>query len=421
MPLSEQTVKKISLIGFISLAVLGALFLLFAMFLNKGTLTIHATAPYIMNIGNFKNESCPADDCSVTLAPGTYEVTLKKEGYRDSVITVDVPIGGEKKETVDFVFVPTLRLDGDESTMRIFATPVVAPADDMPDSGIFYENNYLAYIARDAVSHRQTLYVRTIADGKAGDKTVAASFVRDLKDFRIIGDIENRGKIAVIDSTAGTSTLYMVDLKAKTRENLFTYPLITDVKWIPGGGDFLFEARDESSIGTSIFLYSAKDAAATAMADAPATPDAQAAGSALATTDETTAVTASSPIRKLNLATPLADVVPANATDLIAATMQDVSGQGSGTDLEGQLVTLGENEATPSMVPAVTDATAVIGATTPALSFVDYSLLTDQARLLKYAPDLGYPSQATLSETQKSAYFLIDGKDYELQFSDQQT
>jgi hypothetical protein len=376
MPLSEQTVKKISLIGFIGLAVLGAIFLFFAMFLNKGTLTVIARAPYVMNIGNFKNEACPADTCSVTLAPGRYEITLKKEGYRDARITVEVPIGGEKKEAVEFMFLPTLRLLGEESTLKIFTTPAVAPADDMPENGVFYEKNYLAYIARDPETRRHTLYARTIDNGKTGEKTVAASFIRDIDSYRLVTDIENRGKIALIDSTAGTSTLYMVDLKEKTRENLFTYPLIGDIRWIPGGDDFLFEAREEGNIAMSIFIY-------------------RAAGKTAA---------------KLDLATPLADVVPANGTQLIAATMQTVSGQGTGTDLEGDLVTLGENAATPNV--------AAIFGTAPALSFVDYSLVSNQARLLKLAPDLGYPSRAALSETQKSAYFLIDGKVYELQFTD---
>jgi hypothetical protein len=400
MPLSEQTVKKISLIGFISLAVLGALFLLFALFLNKGTLTVTARAPFVMNIGNFKNEACPADTCSVTLAPGRYDVTLKKEGYRDSAITVEVPIGGEAKEQVEFSFVPTLRIAGDESSLKIFETPVVSgnsDTDDIPVDGVYYEKNYLAYIARDPDTHRQTLYVRTIENGKAGEKTVAASFIRDIKSYRLITDIENRGKIALIDSTAGTSTLYMVDLKAKTRESLFTYPLISDVKWVPGGDDFLFEAREEGNIGESIFIY--KSAVEGTSGETVTTG-----------TTGTAAATTPAP-EKLDLITTLKNVVPVSATQLIAATMQDVSGQGTGTDLEGTLVTLGENEATPSV-------TAAISSTAPQLNFIDYSLVSKQARLLKLAPDLGYPSQGQLSETQKSAYFLIDGKVYELTFTD---
>jgi|GEM_PF-2350115 len=388
MPLSEQTVKKISLFGFIALAVLGALFMFFAMFLNKGTLTVIARAPFVMNIGNIKNEACPADTCSVTMAPGIYEVTLKKEGYRDAVITMDVPIGGEKKESVEFDFLPTLRIAGEESALKIFTAPKIEPADDMPEIGVFYEKNYLAYIARDPDTHRHTLYVRTIENGKAGAKTVAASFIRDIKNYKLITDIENRGKIALIDSTAGTSTLYMVDLKAKSRDSLFTYPLITDVKWIPGGDDFVFSAREEGNIGETIFLNKP-------------------------TVDGTTGA-AKANIEKLGLITTLKNVVPVSATRLIAATTQKVSGQGSGAELEGALVTLGEIEATPSALAAIVPALS-----TPGTEFIDYSLVSKQARLLKHAPDLAYPSQAVISETQKSAYFLIDGKVYELQFTDQ--
>jgi hypothetical protein len=387
MPLSEQTVKKLSLISLIFLAVTGSFFMLFAFFLNKGTLTVIAHAPYVINIGNIKTEACPTDECSVVMAPGKYEVTLKKAGYRDAVISVDVPIGGEKKAKVDFEFLPTLRLYGDESAMRIFADPVVAPADDLPLTGIFYEKNYLAYIDRDSETHRQTLYVRTINAGQVGEKTIATSFMREIKDYKLVTDIENRGKIALIDATAGASTLYMIDLKAKTRENLLTYPLITDIRWIPGGDDFLFSARDEGDISESLFIFHWADRKAS----------------------------------KLNLKTTLANVVPVNASTLIAATLQNLGGDGSGNDLEGHLVTLGENEATPSVMSALVGnaATTFAGNTAPLLKFIEYSLPTDQARLLKIAPDLGYPARAALSETQKSAYFLIDGKDYELQFADE--
>jgi len=186
MPLSEHTVKKISMIGFFTLAVLGAIFMFFAFFLNKGTLTVTARAPYVMNVGNIKTEACPADNCSVVMAPGRYEVTLKKEGYRDAVITVEVPIGGEKKEAVEFEFLPTLQIAGEEIALKIFTMPKIEPADDMPEDGVYTEKNYLAYIARNPVTHRQTLYVRTIENGKPGEKALGLITPWDILDDDVV-------------------------------------------------------------------------------------------------------------------------------------------------------------------------------------------------------------------------------------------
>ena len=400
MPISETTARKISLIVFIALAVIGALFMVFAFFFNKGTLTVNSTAPYLLSVGNIKTQACADNSCSVVLAPGDYDITLKKAGYRDIEKKVTVPIAGEAKENITFEFITTLLIRGDESAAKLFSLPAVS-APDLPSEGIFYEKNYLAYIARDQESHRQTLYIRTIADGgtgspvsggspgKAGEKKAVTSFVRDLKDYLIIPAVEERNKIALIDSTAGTSTLYMIDLTKKSRDSIFTYPLISDVKWLPGTDDFLFEAREEGQVSSSVFIYRSGTAQT----------------------------------QKLDLQTSLKNVVAVSKDRLVAATNQFIAEPEKLGGLEGTLVALGEPATTVltegEATPAVTSLLPGLAQAASTLSFVDYSLISGDARLLKNAPDLASPSQARLSETGKSVYFLIDGKDYELQFTDE--
>jgi len=377
MPVTEQTTRKILLIIFIALAVIGALFMVFVFFFNRGTLTVISSAPFSVEIAGIKTEVCATDACSTVLAPGDYTIILKKAGYRDVTRRVSVPIGGERKEEAEFEFIPALTLKGSESDLKLFAGPQVT-AEDLPESGVFREKNYLAFIARDPDTHRHTLYIRSIEEGKAGEKTAVTSFIRDIKSYILIPAIETQNKIALIDGTAGTSTLYMIDLTKKSRENLFTYPLISGVKWVPDSSDFLFEARAEGDLSTSIFLHK---------------------------------TAAKEPI-KLELKTLLKNVIPVSKDRLIAATNQYIAAENELAKLEGQLVTLGEAEATPAVTALA------VTAPSPALNFIDYSLLSNQGRLLKTAPDLAYPQEGTLSETQKSAYFLIEGKVYELQFMD---
>jgi hypothetical protein len=375
MPLAEETKKRIWQIIIIAVLVCGALFMVFAFFLNKGTLIISAKAPYLIDIQGIKTVTCNQDDCPVVVAPGDYSVTVQKEGYRQVDLKVSVPIAGEAKREVTFQIVPKITLLGDEKTLNIFPAPVV-DTKDLPQTPLFYDNNYVLYIERDAQTHRQTLYVRGIEDGKVGEKTVVTSFIRDPQNYRIISSIEKNNKIALIDNAADGSTLYMIDLKEKSRTALLTFPLISDLKWLPGTDDFIFEGREEGDLATSIYVYS------------------------------------QGKTQKLELETPLKDVIPVSKDRLVAATIQQASGNTDLSQMEGGIVVLGENEATPSVAPLFSVQPA------PVVKFIDYSLTANQGRLLKVVQDLNLPQNGKLSETGKSAYFLIDGKDYELLFSD---
>lgn len=378
---TPETQKRIALGFVIALVVAGAFFVIFAVFLNRGKLVIVAEPPYMVEIGQIKTQACPDQTCSIDIAPGDYTITVSKQGNQDVTLKVSVPIGGEHREQVTFSFIPIITLAGDEATLRYFEPPSITSAD-LPKDHLFYDSNYVTYLKLNPDTHRQTLYVRGIRGAELGPETIATSFIREMKEYQIVPDIDKHQKIAVIDNTdPQSSTLYMIDLTAKSRTNLFSYPIIRDVKWFNNSEDFLFEARDHGDLSNAIFLYSAKDQKAT----------------------------------KLDLKTSLKDVVIMSNERLIAATTQHVGGDGQmAQELEGQLVVLGEQQATGN----VTTALGTITVGPQPLNFVDYSLVANQARLLKSEPSLTLPEEMKISETGKSTYFLLSGKVYEFQLGE---
>jgi hypothetical protein len=379
--ITPETQKKIALGFLIFLVVCGALFVLFAIFINRGKLTIVAEPPFMVAIGQMKTQACPDKTCTIEIAPGDYAITISKQGNKDVTLNVTVPIGGEHREEITFSFIPFISKVGDETTLRYFATPNVTSSD-LPKDHLFYDQNYVTYLKRNTDTHRQTLYVRGIQGGELGPETIATSFLRDMKEYRIIPDIDKHHKIAVIDQTDPASqTLYMIDLTDKSRTSLFSYPIINDVKWFGNSDDFLFEARDPADLANSIFLYGAHD----------------------------------QKITKLDLKTSLKDVVIIGSDRLIAATTQHIGGDNqTAQELEGQLVVLGEQEATGN----VTTSLGTITVGPQPLNFVDYSLTASQARLLKSESSLTLPAAMQISETGKSTYFLVDGTDYEFHISE---
>jgi hypothetical protein len=171
----------------------------------------------------------------------------------------------------------------------------------------------------------------------------------------------------------------LVDLEEKTRNNILEYPLISGVRWIDNTDNFIFEARDEGEVDTGIHVYDAD--AAEGM--------------------------------KTGIYTSIENVDALDGNNLIAVTTQSVSGVAAENGLEGQLVTLGERDATPF----VTDIEEVETAA-PRLSFVQYSILENQARLIKTESSLSTSEKAKLSLDGKGLLFLSGGMVYELRFKE---
>lgn len=372
--MTEETQKRITIAILGGLAALGLLFVLWAMFLNRGTLTVSGAAPFFVNIQGVRTENCAESPCSMILAPGEYQITLQRTGYRSVSRSVSVPIGGEQKEEVLFEFIPVIARLGSEEELNMFANPQVA-IEGLEDVPHFYEDTYVAYLTPDPETKRQTLYIRGMVDGEVSEPKVATSFIRTMTDYAIIPNVEENGKIAVIDRGEEESSLYIIDLEQKSRDNVLGFPYIRNALWIPGTDNLLLDAQGEDDITSFIYLYNAEDGTT----------------------------------RKLELKTAVENIAPVTDNRVIAATSQAFTGIGAEGDLGGELVTLNELSATPSVRA---------GTGGPQLAFVDYTLSANQARLIIVEPSLPAAEKVRLNIDKKSITFLAGGDVYELQFEE---
>lgn len=372
--MNEEARKKLFFWGLIVLAILGGLFVLWAIFFNRGTLTVNGQAPFIINITGVKTESCSESPCSVEVAPGDYSISLQKVGYQTVERRVTVPIGGEQVEEVTFQFIPVVTKLGVEADLQRFAEPIIE-IPELEDTPVFSERSYATYLAFDPESKRQTLYIRGLVDGELSEPRVATSFIRTIDDYTIIPGIEDHNRIALIDRTNEESALYLVDLTEKSRTNILSLPYIADVKWIKGSDNFLLEARANGDISSSIYLYTMEQGEA----------------------------------KKLDLRTSVKNVEVLDSERLIAATSQSFTGAGTDEQLGGQLVTLGE-------VPATSEVTSGLFASQ--LSFVEYYIPNNTARLIALETSISRADAIQLGSDRKSILFLTNGEVYELQFEE---
>lgn len=370
--MTEETQKKLYIGGLIFLVIAGTLFVLWAMFFNRGTLTVEGKAPFIINISGVRTESCASSPCSTVLAPGDYNVSVQKTGYRTVSMDVNIPIGGEHREEVAFEFIPVIAKRGVEADLQLFAKPEINVPELDEDVPLFQEESYVAYLAYDSETKRQTLYVRGIANGELSEPRVAASFIRRIDDYTIIPAVDAYNAVALIDRGDEESTLYLVDLSAKTRNNVLELLFIEDATWITAT-KLLVEGQENGDIGATLFVHDVEN-------------------------KETT---------KLTLKAPLDNVAVVSEDRLIAATTQTFVGVGPSDQLGGELITLEELAATPD--------TTLNG---PQLSFIEYDFATDQARLIALEPSITGADQIRLEPDGKSLLFLTNGEVYELTFAE---
>ncbi len=260
--LTEETQKKLWLWGMVAVLILGLFWLIFVFWFNRGSIRLEAEPPYRAEIAGVGVETCSENPCVITVAPGEYPVRLIKEGYVDVDLNITVPLGGEGVETVEFQYEPAMSVMGAESELGYFKDDKYIVSEEqaaelkLPER-IFTEANFAVYLARNPENGRQTLYYREVLadEGGLGEAAVAASFVRDINEFEIYPFIEDTQKIMLVDKSNDKSVLYLIDLKAKTRDNILEHALINGVKRIPQTETFLYEARDFGSQVSGLFTY----------------------------------------------------------------------------------------------------------------------------------------------------------------------
>lgn len=377
--IAPETQRKIWLGGLITVVILGIFFLIWAVFLNRSAIIINSKAPFALQIEGLRTESCTGDNCSTAVAPGKYTITLQKAGYKSVSEYITVPFGHPYEETIDLQYIPVIT-ESTAPAAEIFPpafTLTKAQRDHLgieTTTQISYNTpagtqpKFLTYMARNPENNRQTLYIATIGGaGEISEPQVVTSFIRDLQNA-IISPNTTGDKVAAIDQGEAPSqaTLYMIDLIAKNRASIVTYPAIRDMRWIQDSNDFLFQAREKSDAPEAIYWYRWDDGK----------------------------------IYKLDLNTSLDDIAIVNKSRILAATSQKTAGK----PVEGQLV---------SLAPTLSTSTAT---TTSAI--VDYSLIANEARLITTLSDGTLPTRVRASADQKTLYYEQDGKIFELRFEE---
>lgn len=365
--ITPEAQRKIWLGGLIAAVILGLLFLLWAVFLNRGTITITAQAPFILKIEGLRTETCNTETCSTAVAPGDYTITLQKPGYRDFTKSITVPFGKAYEETVKLEYIPIISTSTTPPA-EIFLppfTPTNAQREELnmtPTTQLFTDTaqKFVAYIIRSDTNFRQTVYLASIKDGKITNPKVVTSFLRDLQNF-ILAPNSAGDKLAAIDQAPGQAALYMIDIKANNRTSIGNYPSVRDIRWIPNSNDFLFQAREKSGAPEAIYLYRWDDGKTT----------------------------------KLDLNTSMDNIAIINKDRIVAVTSQKIAGDPQ----EGALV---------SLTPDTTETPAV----------VDYSLIANQARLITTLENGNLPSRVAMAYDQKTLYYQIGEKVFELHFEE---
>ncbi len=328
--IAEDVQRKIWLGGLIGAVILGVLFLIWAVVLNRGTVIINSRAPYTVTMEGLRTESCATDECTIIVAPGDYSMTLQKQGYKALTKRITVPLGSPYKDNLTLEYIPFIT-ETTQTKDQAFPPPPQLTKAQLDQLGIsastqlFFDpqGKVLSYIIRNPENYRQTLYLSTLNDkGEISDPQLVTSFLRDLKNY-VVAPSSSGDKVAVIDQAPEQSTLYMVNREAKNRASLATYPVIRDMRWIPGTNDFLFQARPTSGSPESIFLYRWEDGKTV----------------------------------QLDLKTPLDDVAIFDDNRIFAVTNQQLPSGPSEESLLGQLVPLGENQSTDEVRAITTDAT----------------------------------------------------------------
>lgn len=358
---SEETRKKIWIFALIGGVVLGFLFVIWAVFLNRGSIVVSAQVPFQVSIPQFKTVECQANPCRVEVAPQNYRVTVSKPGFHDVVQAVRVPWNGEVKLDVTLPFIAVLKK---------------VDAGAMPSAPT---SQYKAYLARNEQNFRQTLYLQEMITGGLWSKPVAVtSFVRNVTQ-EVIQVAPNGKKIVVVDqSDPAESKLYLVDIEQKTRENILNYAFIRDVQWLEDSQHFLVEGRPTGSLVNSIFYYKPEATAGQQLVD-------------------------------LGLQTTLANVALSEKGHLIIATTQEIAGLDGGDQLDGKIINLDSGRAGAALQPGETPPT-------PVLAFLDYSLTNLEARLIKQVSGQALPGRVQLSEDKKSLFAQMGKEVWELRF-----
>ncbi|MFC1647440.1 hypothetical protein ACFL10_00405 [Patescibacteria group bacterium] len=298
--MQEQDKQRLLAIIIIAVIIFGALgYFLWSFVLNKGTVSFQGTPPYTINIKGQVYE-CSLESCDLTILSGEYDYQIGKEGYNSkySSVTVergevtvvdasleyvpqlleptiysmynlstgyskfadaldnislfktyesDYPLKRLPKKVENIVFSPTgekaLVFEEDQvSTYYVsdYTTTKIEGLEGSVNGDFSLDENIFYTVAYDEDSKKDAL-IKVDFDGQTFENMVF--FTRDIDDYEL--KISPNEKFAILaDETNEPTVMYLIDLEAKSRTNVYEGSFVTLGKFNYENSFFVFEARN---------------------------------------------------------------------------------------------------------------------------------------------------------------------------------
>jgi|GEM_PF-6399812 len=238
-----MTIKaKIRLATMVILLLTGLGFVIFAVFFNRGYLEISASEPFAINIADLRQEACPASPCRLTLAPGKYDLQIFKAEFSSITDQVTVSLGQTIAKNYQLMPLPKLQVIGpyepDQKTPEIY------------------------YLADHPKTFLPALFKKDPQKDPATPSEPLINFIRAFKNPQLVINLE-QDKVAIIEQPdLQSSSLYLVDLKAKTRQVVDSDGLIKNLIWLPADSSdsqkFIIEKVNPETFQSDLYISSTK-------------------------------------------------------------------------------------------------------------------------------------------------------------------
>lgn len=295
----DQDKEKLLAIIVIIVIILGALgYFLWNFVLNKGTIVFNGNPPYTITV-NDKEYECVLDRCELIIAQGTHKYSLSKEGYNSLSGTITLDRGQEIVINAELTFIPILsqplpytmfslptgysKFEDNLDAISLFKTydkdyplkrlPKTLENIVFSQSGeralVFEEDQVSTYQiadyslneisglegALDGAFSPDESFFYTIAYDEEAEKDALKRvpfsgetfenivfFTRNIEEYELTVSF-NHKYVALADKTGETETLYLIDLNAKSRTNVFEGSAINLGEFTYEDNYLVFEGR----------------------------------------------------------------------------------------------------------------------------------------------------------------------------------
>lgn len=217
----------------------GLAFLVFAFFFNRATLSITAETPFSINLVGITSRSCDKSPCTITAAPGHYQLKLRKDQFFEISEEIDLPLGQTIEKKYTFKQLPSLKLTGAKFSIDPARVFFVADSPDKSRPTLYQQDSLLSDLE---------------SSPDASKATPLLYFTRSIKRS-IIAASPSKEKLALIDQTEpATQSLYLLDLQAKSRQALEQNQQYYGAKWL-NDQTLLVQRRNLTTIVDELYLY----------------------------------------------------------------------------------------------------------------------------------------------------------------------